>query len=99
MKQSYFTLSYPGTPKVRHQLQTAISQATGGCAPSDLFQWIGDISCQELSVSSACARHMMDQHINIKCACLSKTIPSNRQHYQHGDEDGYCIQMRLVEVG
>ena len=50
------------------------------------------------SLSSACARHhMMDRRI--KCACLSKTILSNRQHHQHGDEDGYSIRMRLIEVG
>ena len=34
------TLSLPSPPKVRLQLQTVISQATGGFEPPDLFQWI-----------------------------------------------------------
>lgn len=34
------TLTYPGASLGRHQLQTAISRATAGFEPPNLFQWI-----------------------------------------------------------
>ena len=46
------TLSFPSATKVRHQLQTAISHATGRSEPPGLFQWILDWNLYQNSQNS-----------------------------------------------
>ena len=46
------TLSFPSATKVRHQLQTATSHATGRSEPPGLFQWILDWNLYQNSQNS-----------------------------------------------